>query len=108
MLLFFAEAAKADLEKSDVRRSFVEIQKNSARRAKWWELWTFEVFCVGCVLYGIWLLWPRSETVMRPPHVIPAHMQMAVPWIVVGALIGLVVFWLIMLKRKSERTDPGE
>jgi len=102
-LRFLAEAAKADLEKANQRRPYREWLRDRAKQSDWSQLWYSEAFSIFIILIGVWALWPRTETVMRPARVHAGHPSLYVWMTVAGAYYSLLGLWQIRVKLKSER-----
>jgi hypothetical protein len=97
-LRFLAETAKADLEKAEARRSFVESIKDYARRSDWWRLWFEAAFGSYFLVRGVWRLRPQRETVMRAAHLNPHSLAVGVTVIVLGGFMALAALWQIKIK----------
>ena len=80
-LRFLAEVAKADLEKANARRPFAEWLAAHAQQSDWRGLWFGEIIFCLVLLAGLWLLWPRRDSLMLPahsdPHVLVAGLVLA-------------------------------
>lgn len=100
-LMLLAETAKANLEEARLRRPFAEFLRDHARRSDWRRLWIQEAFSIFILLEGVWLLWPRRETIMIParfdPHFLPAGALLTL----LGVVMGLIKLWQIRAKLRS-------
>lgn len=109
-LLFAAETAKADLEKADTRRSFIETQRSHVRRVGWALPCALGACGALAMAEGIWFSLPKQESVMRPAHVIPVFLRVGVLEIVLGLILVLVALWQIRVLKSARpshmRADP--
>jgi hypothetical protein len=101
-LRFLAETAKADLEKAEARRSFVESIKDYARQSNWSLLWFEAAFGSYYLVGGVWRLRPQRETVMRAARINPHFLAVGVMMIVLGGFMALAALWQIRIKLSSD------
>ncbi len=100
-LRFLAETAKVDLEKSQVRRPFAESLRNYAQRSDLSRLWIEEALYALVLLEGVWLLWPRQETIMLPARINTHLLPGGVALVVLGGVMALVKLWEIRAKLRA-------
>jgi hypothetical protein len=94
MLRFLAETAKADLEKSAVRRPYAE----SLSHRPWRRLWS-EAAGYSCILFlGLWLLWPRRSSALTPARTIPAFLPTGLALATIGGIMIVAKLWQMRAK----------
>lgn len=101
VLMFLAETAKADLEKTEVRRPFTGMLKDYARHSSWRLLSVQGVLSSLVLLEGIWLLWPHRESVMMPARTDPHFLAVGAVLTVLGGVMTLTKIWQIRTKLQS-------
>lgn len=102
-LRFFAESVKADLEKSDVRRPFAGWLAGRAQQANWRGLWFGEIIFCLVLLAGLWVLWPRRDSLMLPAHTDPHFLIAGLVLAAVGGAMALANLWQIRTKLRLKR-----
>jgi hypothetical protein len=100
VLMFLAETTKADLEKAEVRRPFLEILAERARHSSWKILWVQVILFGLALLEGVWLLWPVRRSVVLPAGVNP-HFLVGTVLTALSASMMLTKLWQIRIKLQS-------
>ena len=103
-LQFLAETAKADLEKAPKRRPFADWLRDRAHGTPWRRLVLDETIFILCVVFGIWLLRPMSDSVILPPKANPYFLYLGLLLIIIGAPMASIRLWQIKAKREGDRT----